>query len=99
MRCRWALLSPRYPNPGVPGSQLELVFTHPDPVLAVHLAKQNVMLLGRGIIEFIHPAERERESRSAWASADTKRRGGIWQTLSRRMTFKGASRGEFRCCS
>ncbi|CAD6577881.1 MAG: hypothetical protein TREMPRED_002057, partial [Tremellales sp. Tagirdzhanova-0007] len=36
-----------------------LVFIHLDPVLAVHLGKQSATFLGRGVIEFIHPAERE----------------------------------------
>ena len=34
---------------------------HPDPVLGVHLARQKLSLMGRGVLEFIHPAERERE--------------------------------------
>ena len=46
----------------MPGSKLELVFVHPDPVLGAHLAKQKMSLMGRGVIEFIHPSERERES-------------------------------------
>lgn len=54
-------MTPRFPDPAVPGSQLDLFFVHPDPVLAVHLAKQKMSLLGRGFMEFIHPAERERE--------------------------------------
>jgi hypothetical protein len=32
-----------------------------DPVLSVHLARQKMSLMGRSIIEFIHPHERERE--------------------------------------
>lgn len=55
------MLAPRYPNPAIPGSKLELVFVHPDPVLGVHLARQKLSLMGRGVLEFIHPAERERE--------------------------------------
>lgn len=54
-------MAPRYPNPAVPGSKLELVFVHPDPVLGVHLAAQRLSMMGRGLLEFIHPAERERE--------------------------------------
>lgn len=50
-----------YPRPDTPGSKLELLFVHPDPVLGAHLAKQKMSLMGRGVIEFIHPAERERE--------------------------------------
>lgn len=57
VRCYWALVRPRFPS--LPGSKLELVFVHPDPVLAVHLARQKMSLMGRGVIEFIHPAERE----------------------------------------
>ena len=56
------MLSPRMPNPSVASSKLELVFVHLDPVLSVHLARQKMSLMGRGVIEFIHPAERERES-------------------------------------
>jgi len=41
--------------------KLELVFVHPDPVLGVHLARQRLSLMGRGVLEFIHPGERERE--------------------------------------
>lgn len=61
VRCYWALVAPRYPNPAIPGSKLELVFVHPDPVLGVHLARQRLSLMGRGVLEFIHPGERERE--------------------------------------
>ena len=50
------------PNPSIPNSKLELVFVHLDPVLSVHLARQKMSLMGRGVIEFIHPAERERGS-------------------------------------
>jgi hypothetical protein len=63
VRCYWALVTPRYPRPEVPGSKLELVFIHLDPVLSVHLARQKMTFIGRGVIEFIHPAERERECR------------------------------------
>jgi hypothetical protein len=35
------------------------MFVHLDPVLAVHMAAQKMSLLGRGILEFIHPGERE----------------------------------------
>ncbi|GFZ50895.1 hypothetical protein JCM24511_08653 [Saitozyma sp. JCM 24511] len=59
VRCYWALVTPRYPRPEVPGSKLELVFIHLDPVLSVHLARQKMTFIGRGVIEFIHPAERE----------------------------------------
>jgi len=62
VRCYWSLLTPLFPDPAVSGSKLELVFVHPDPVLSTHLAKQKINFLGRGVIEFIHPAERERES-------------------------------------
>lgn len=61
VRCYWSLMRPRYPRPDVPGSKLELEFLHPDPVLGAHLAKQKMSLMGRGVIEFIHPHERERE--------------------------------------
>ena len=60
VRCYWALLTPRMLESS---EALELVFVHPDPVLAVHLAAQKMSMMGRGVIEFIHPAERERESR------------------------------------
>lgn len=61
VRCYWALLSPRYPNKDNPDSKFELVFVHPDPVLAVHLSSQRLSMMGRGVLEFIHPVERERE--------------------------------------
>jgi hypothetical protein len=68
VRCYWALVTPRYPRPEVAGSKLELVFIHLDPVLSVHLARQKMTFIGRGVIEFIHPAERERECRLTLAT-------------------------------
>ncbi|KAK4688302.1 hypothetical protein P7C73_g1812, partial [Tremellales sp. Uapishka_1] len=73
VRCYWALISPRFPTPANPYQKLELDFVHPDPVLGVHLARQQMSLMGRGLIEFIHPAEREQARRdlaSAVASDD-----------------------------
>ncbi|WVR09500.1 hypothetical protein IAU60_006568 [Kwoniella sp. DSM 27419] len=79
VRCYWALLTPRYiplppqPDGSSPGTKLELEFVHPDPVLGVHLAKQKLSMMGRGVIEFIHPHEREQARRdllSAIASDD-----------------------------
>ena len=43
-------------------SQLELKFVHPDPVLGSHLARQQMSLVGRDMLEFIHPTEVDRES-------------------------------------
>ncbi|WVW85505.1 hypothetical protein I302_107543 [Kwoniella bestiolae CBS 10118] len=70
VRCYWALLTPHYtplpPNPdGTPsaGSKLELRFAHPDPMLSLHLSKQKLSMMGRSVIEFIHPAEREQARR------------------------------------
>jgi hypothetical protein len=42
--------------------RFELDFVHLDPVLSVHMRVQSLSMLGRGVIEFIHPEERERES-------------------------------------
>ena len=42
--------------------RFELDFVHLDPVLSVHMRMQSMSMLGRGVIEFIHPEERERES-------------------------------------
>jgi len=41
--------------------RFELDFVHLDPVLSVHMRTQSMSMLGRGVIEFIHPEERERE--------------------------------------
>lgn len=60
VRCYWALLQPRYSESS---SQLDLSFVHMDPVLGAHLAKQKMSLMGRGIMEFIHPFEREQARR------------------------------------
>jgi hypothetical protein len=46
--------------PGMNGSKLELKFVHPDPVLSVHLARQQMTLVGHDMLEFIHPSERDR---------------------------------------
>ncbi|WVQ80147.1 hypothetical protein IAT38_002252 [Cryptococcus sp. DSM 104549] len=66
VRCYWALLKPRYaahPDPVVREQRLELEFVHPDPILDVHLSKQKVSMMGRGVLEFIHPHEREQARR------------------------------------
>jgi hypothetical protein len=57
----WAFLKPRYPDPSDPKSKFELEFIHLDPVLSAHMRTQSLSMLGRGVIEFIHPDERERE--------------------------------------
>lgn len=57
----WAFLKPRYPDPADPKSKFELEFIHLDPVLGAHMRSQSLSMLGRGVIEFIHPEERERE--------------------------------------
>lgn len=49
------------PTSAGPNAKLELQFLHLDPVLSSHLARQKMSMVGRGVIEFIHPAERERE--------------------------------------
>jgi len=41
--------------------RFELDFVHLDPVLSVHMRMQSMSMLGRGVLEFIHPEERERE--------------------------------------
>lgn len=69
VRCYWALLQPRYfCSPATNGATaLELDFVYLDPILSTHLGAQNIALTGhgaipgRGVIEFIHEAERERE--------------------------------------
>lgn len=43
------------------GKKFELDFIHLDPVLAAHMRTQSLSMMGRGVIEFIHPDERERE--------------------------------------
>ncbi|WRT68518.1 uncharacterized protein IL334_005494 [Kwoniella shivajii] len=70
IRCYWALVTPSYiplpPNQDgtiQSGSRLELEFVHPDPMLGFHLAKQKLSMMGRSVIEFIHPAEREQARR------------------------------------
>lgn len=50
------------PTAAGPDTKLELQFLHLDPVLSSHLARQKMSMVGRGVIEFIHPAERERQS-------------------------------------
>jgi hypothetical protein len=57
----WAFLKPRYPDPADPKSKFELEFIHLDPVLGAHMRSQSLSMLGRGVIDFIHPEERERE--------------------------------------
>lgn len=57
----WAFLKPRYPDPSDPKSKFELEFIHLDPVLGAHMRSQSLSMLGRGVIEFIHPEERERK--------------------------------------
>ncbi|KAJ9119461.1 hypothetical protein QFC24_005694 [Naganishia onofrii] len=61
VRCYWAFLKPRYPDPSDPKSKFELEFIHLDPVLSAHMRSQSLSMLGRGVIEFIHPDEREQE--------------------------------------
>ncbi|KAJ9117596.1 hypothetical protein QFC22_004446 [Naganishia vaughanmartiniae] len=65
VRCYWAFLKPRYPDQSDPKSKFELEFIHLDPVLSAHMRSQSLSMLGRGVIEFIHPEEREREVRFA----------------------------------
>ncbi|ORX38454.1 hypothetical protein BD324DRAFT_358459 [Kockovaella imperatae] len=62
IRCYWALCCLD------PGSRFDLLFVHPDPVLSVHMAAQKMSFLGRSLLSFIHPAERE-QARSDLASA------------------------------
>ncbi|OCF44025.1 hypothetical protein I317_02133 [Kwoniella heveanensis CBS 569] len=60
------------PGPG-PNTRLSLEFVHPDPILGNHLGKEKLSMMGRGVIEFIHPHEREQARRdlsSAIASDD-----------------------------
>lgn len=62
VRCYWALLVPQYSSTGPGGStQLELKFVYVDPVLSTHLGPQTATFLNRGLIDLIHPSERERE--------------------------------------
>ncbi|WVQ95069.1 hypothetical protein IAU59_002161 [Kwoniella sp. CBS 9459] len=59
-------------GPG-PNTKLSLEFVHPDPILGYHLGKEKLSMMGRGVIEFIHPHEREQARRdlsSAIASDD-----------------------------
>ncbi|KAL7422207.1 hypothetical protein Q5752_002853 [Cryptotrichosporon argae] len=99
IRCYWALLQPDFPDPAQPPSELELRFVHFDPVLAVHLARQQLSMRGRGLFEFIHPAEREqarRDMSSTLAIDDLQ--GSItrlrFARLSRIRTLLGAATGE-----
>jgi len=75
VRCYWALLTPRFPVPGAYDSNLELKFVHPDPVLGSHLARQQMSLVGRDMLEFIHPTEVARESRESCANVRLRYRG------------------------
>ncbi|KAG7528115.1 hypothetical protein FFLO_06407 [Filobasidium floriforme] len=48
--------------------RFELDFVHLDPVLSVHMRMQSMSMLGRGVIEFIHPEEREQARRDLYSS-------------------------------
>ena len=61
IRCYWGLVTPQYSDPNT-DKQFDLVFVHVDPVCSAHLARQRLSLIGPGVMEFIHPGERERES-------------------------------------
>ncbi|WVN86251.1 uncharacterized protein L203_101412 [Cryptococcus depauperatus CBS 7841] len=69
VRCYWALLRPRYGKAsetgetGQPEPGLELDFVHFDPILDAHLSKQRGSVVGKGVLQFIHPYEREQARR------------------------------------
>ncbi|ORY35717.1 hypothetical protein BCR39DRAFT_511725 [Naematelia encephala] len=110
VRCYWALLTPQYPSDqqnghgngngnGNGNAKPELGFVHPDPVLAVHLGKQAVSFIGRGVLEFIHPAEREQARRDLMnAIAADDLQGSVtrirFARLSRIRSILGAPQGE-----
>ncbi|GMK57516.1 hypothetical protein CspeluHIS016_0403500 [Cutaneotrichosporon spelunceum] len=68
VRCYWALLVPHYGPAPDGGSQLELKFVHLDPVLSSHLGPQSAGVLNHGLIDLIHPGERE-QARNDLSSA------------------------------
>ncbi|ODO11145.1 hypothetical protein I350_01748 [Cryptococcus amylolentus CBS 6273] len=75
VRCYWALLKPRYtpnPDPAITTPRLDLEFVHFDPILDAHLSKQKMSMMGRQVLEFIHPHEREqaRKDLTSAISAD-----------------------------
>lgn len=69
--------------------RFELDFVHLDPVLSVHMRMQSMSMLGRGVIEFIHPEERERESYK-----NRMEPGGV-SLRSRRLIDRGTERSVF----
>ncbi|KAL1413355.1 hypothetical protein Q8F55_001114 [Vanrija albida] len=99
VRCYWALLAPTYHNDTHGNPKLELKFVYMDPVLATHLAAQKMSMLQRGVIEFIHPGERE-QARNDLASAISSDdlQGSVtrmrFARLSHIRTILGASAGE-----
>lgn len=54
-------MTPKFPIPGLHESKLALKFVHPDPVLGAHLARQQMTMVGRDMLDFIHPDERDRK--------------------------------------
>ncbi|BEI86371.1 hypothetical protein CcaverHIS002_0606580 [Cutaneotrichosporon cavernicola] len=68
IRCYWALLAPQYGSAPGGGGQLELKFVYLDPVLSNHLGPQSMSVLNHGLIDLIHPDERE-QARNDLASA------------------------------
>ncbi|WVQ72101.1 hypothetical protein IAR50_001646 [Cryptococcus sp. DSM 104548] len=75
VRCYWALLKPKYTphrDPTITTPRLDLEFVHFDPILDAHLSKQKMSMMGRQVLEFIHPHEREqaRKDLTSAISAD-----------------------------
>ncbi|TXT10206.1 uncharacterized protein COLE_04140 [Cutaneotrichosporon oleaginosum] len=68
IRCYWALLVPQYGSAPGGGTKLELKFVYLDPVLSTHLGPQSLGVLNHGLIDLIHPSERE-QARNDLASA------------------------------
>ncbi|WOO77249.1 Biofilm regulator 1 [Vanrija pseudolonga] len=99
VRCYWALLAPTYSNDPAGNPKLELKFVYMDPVLGAHLAAQKMSMLQRGVIEFIHPGERE-QARNDLASAinSDDLQGSVtrmrFARLSHIRTILGATAGE-----
>jgi hypothetical protein len=61
-------LVPQFGSAPGGGTKLELKFVYLDPVLSTHLGPQHLGVLNHGLIDLIHPSERE-QARNDLASA------------------------------
>lgn len=98
VRCYWALLVPQYSAGPDGGSNLELKFVYLDPVLNTHLGRQSHGVINHGLIDLIHPTERERESyalrigrKEGGRQAGSAWRGGAVVPSARQPLFTRAS--------